>query len=116
MNQSHLLHHLDEPRSSRPRAAARTNAAAVKVWRPGEKIFFDVKHRATSEQSGIIDIEVADTMPDGWQRWLDWHRAIAPNNREEIQALETDRGRYLSYVRLVNSPVRQFRVIRRVLR
>ena len=53
------------------------------------------------EQSGIVDIEVADTMPDGWQRWLDWHRAIAPNNREEIQALETDRGRYLGYVRLV---------------
>jgi len=53
------------------------------------------------EQSGIMDIEVADTMPDGWQRWLDWHRAIAPNNREEIQALETDRGSYLGYVRLV---------------
>jgi len=53
------------------------------------------------EESGIIDIDVADTMPDGWQRWLDWHRAIAPNNREEIQALETDQGRYLGYVRLV---------------
>ena len=53
------------------------------------------------EQSGIMDIEVADTMPDGWQRWLDWHREIAPDNREEIQALETDRGRYLGYVRLV---------------
>jgi len=48
-----------------------------------------------------VDIEVADTMPDGWQRWLDWHRAIAPNNREEIQALETDQGRYLGYVRMV---------------
>ena len=48
-----------------------------------------------------MDIEVADTMPDGWQMWLDWHRAIAPHNREEIQALETDRGRYLGYVRLL---------------
>ena len=53
------------------------------------------------EQSGIMDIEVADTMPDGWQMWLNWHRAIAPDNREEIQALETDRGRYLGYVRLI---------------
>jgi SAM-dependent methyltransferase len=53
------------------------------------------------EHSGIMDIEVADTMPDGWQRWLDWHRAIAPDNREEIQALETDRGKYLGYVRVV---------------
>lgn len=48
-----------------------------------------------------MDVEVADTMPDGWQRWLDWHRAIAPDNREEIQTLETDSGRYLGYVRLV---------------
>jgi hypothetical protein len=48
-----------------------------------------------------MDIEVADTMPDGWQMWLDWHRAIAPHNQEEITALETDRGRYLGYVRLV---------------
>jgi len=53
------------------------------------------------EQSGIVDVEVADTMPDGWQRWLEWHRAIAPNNLEEIQAVETDRGRYLGYVRVV---------------
>jgi cyclopropane fatty-acyl-phospholipid synthase-like methyltransferase len=53
------------------------------------------------EQSGIVDIEVADAMPDGWQRWLDWHRAVAPNNREEIQTLETDRGRYLGYVRMI---------------
>ena len=48
-----------------------------------------------------MDIEVADMMPDGWQRWLDWHRAIAPGNRDEIQALETDQGRFLGYVRLV---------------
>jgi hypothetical protein len=32
---------------------------------------------------------------------LDWHRAIAPDNREEIHALETDRGKYLGYVRVV---------------
>jgi len=53
------------------------------------------------EQSGIMDIEVADTMPDGWQRWLDWHRAVAPGNLEEIQTLETDRGTNLGYVRMV---------------
>ena len=53
------------------------------------------------EQSGIMDVEVADTMPDGWQRWLDWHLAIAPSNREEIEALETDHGRFLGYVRMV---------------
>jgi SAM-dependent methyltransferase len=53
------------------------------------------------ERTGIVDIDVADTMPDGWQRWLDWHRVIAPDNELEIGALEADRGSFLGYVRLV---------------
>lgn len=53
------------------------------------------------ERTGIMDIDVADTMPDGWQRWLDWHRVVAPDNELEISALEADRGRFLGYVRLV---------------
>src|SRR5712671_6632104 len=53
------------------------------------------------ERTGIIDIEMAETMSDGWQLWLDWHRAIAPDNEAEIKALESDRGDYLGYVRLV---------------
>jgi cyclopropane fatty-acyl-phospholipid synthase-like methyltransferase len=53
------------------------------------------------EQTGIMEIELADTMPDGWQMWLDWHHAIAPDNEVEIKALEADGGRYLGYVRLV---------------
>jgi SAM-dependent methyltransferase len=53
------------------------------------------------ERTGIVDIEVADAMPDGWQAWLDWQRAAAPDNAVEIAALEADAGRYLGYVRLV---------------
>ena len=53
------------------------------------------------ERTGIVDIELADTMPDGWQLWLDWLRLIAPDNETEIKALETDRGSYLGYVRVV---------------
>ena len=52
-------------------------------------------------KTGIMDIEIADTMPDGWRLWLDWHLAIAPDNAPEIQALEADRGRYLGYTRLI---------------
>ena len=52
-------------------------------------------------RSGIVDIEVADTMPDGWQQWLAWQRAVAPQNQAEIDALEADRGEYLGYVRLI---------------
>jgi SAM-dependent methyltransferase len=53
------------------------------------------------ERMGIIDITVADTMPDGWKRWLDWHHAVAPENKVEIAALEADCGRTLGYVRVV---------------
>jgi cyclopropane fatty-acyl-phospholipid synthase-like methyltransferase len=53
------------------------------------------------EKTGILDIELADTMPDGWQRWLDWQRAVAPDNLPEIQALEADRGSYFGYARLL---------------
>ena len=53
------------------------------------------------ERTGIMEIELADDMPDGWKRWIDWHKVIAPDNRLEIEALENDRGRNLGYVRLV---------------
>jgi cyclopropane fatty-acyl-phospholipid synthase-like methyltransferase len=52
------------------------------------------------ERTGIVEVNFADTMPDGWQAWIEWMKAIAPDNLEEIAALEADRGRYLGYVRL----------------
>ncbi|WZO98286.1 methyltransferase domain-containing protein [Isosphaeraceae bacterium EP7] len=53
------------------------------------------------ERTGIVDIELADAMPDGWQQWLAWHRALAPDNVVEIAALEADQGNNLGYVRVV---------------
>jgi cyclopropane fatty-acyl-phospholipid synthase-like methyltransferase len=32
------------------------------------------------ERTGIIDIEVADAMADGWRRWLDWLNVVAPDS------------------------------------
>jgi hypothetical protein len=52
-------------------------------------------------RTGIVDVEVADTMPDGWRLWLDWQRAVAPDNATEIKAVEADGGRNLCYVRVV---------------
>jgi ubiquinone/menaquinone biosynthesis C-methylase UbiE len=51
--------------------------------------------------SEIVDVKLADSMPDGWQYWRDWHLAIAPDNAVEIKALQDDGGRYLGYVRVV---------------
>ena len=53
------------------------------------------------ERSGIMTVELADEMPDGWQVWLDWHRLVCPDDAVEIKALKADEGRYLSYVRAV---------------
>lgn len=53
------------------------------------------------ERIGILDISVADTMPDGWKLWIEWQKVVAPDNIIEMQALEADRGRYLGYVRVV---------------
>jgi len=53
------------------------------------------------ERTGIVEIELADDMPDGWKRWVDWHKVIAPDNGVEIEALESDHGRNLGYVRLI---------------
>jgi ubiquinone/menaquinone biosynthesis C-methylase UbiE len=52
------------------------------------------------ERTGILDVELADTMPEGWQVWLAWQRMASPENLTEIQALEADRGSYLGYVRV----------------
>ena len=53
------------------------------------------------ERTGILDVELADTLADGWRFWLDWQMVVAPGNTVEIQALEADRGKYLGYVRSV---------------
>jgi SAM-dependent methyltransferase len=53
------------------------------------------------ERTGIMDVTLADTMTDGWRVWLDWHRAVAPDNAVEIKAVEADQGRFLGYGRVV---------------
>ena len=53
------------------------------------------------ERTGIMDVTLADNMADGWRVWLDWHRAVAPDNAVEIAAVEADQGSFLGYVRVV---------------
>ena len=53
------------------------------------------------ERTGLVDVVLSDTMPDGWKVWLDWHHAVAPDNAVEIKAIEEDAGRYMGYVRQV---------------
>ncbi len=53
------------------------------------------------ERTGIVDVDVSDTMRDGWKVWLDWHTTAWPDNQSEIDMLEADRGDHLGYIRMV---------------
>lgn len=53
------------------------------------------------ERTGFIDVELADTLQEGWRLWVKWHQAIAPDNSVEIRAIEQDKGNTLGYVRVV---------------
>ncbi len=53
------------------------------------------------QRTGIMQIDLADSLPEGWRYWRAWQEAVAPDNGVELAALEADQGRYLGYVRLV---------------
>jgi cyclopropane fatty-acyl-phospholipid synthase-like methyltransferase len=53
------------------------------------------------QRSGVLEVTHADSMPEAWRLWLEWQRAVAPDNRAEIEALERDHGENLTYVRAV---------------
>ena len=53
------------------------------------------------ERSGVVDVVLADAMPEGWRFWRAWHLSVAPDNKTEIEALEADAGEYLGYMRIV---------------
>ena len=90
-----------------PEHLMRPTPSGGRFWDPAECFSFHTvdwwrRHWAKTE---LVDVEVADTMPDGWKVWLDFERAkkAAGTNRwdDEIPALEADGGRYLGFVRLV---------------
>jgi len=73
-----------------------------KWWEPGLCCLHSAAWwRRHWERTGIVDVDVADTLLDGWQFWRSWQTVVAPDNATEIQALEADRGRYLGYVRVI---------------
>ena len=52
-------------------------------------------------RTGIVEIEEADMLSDGWRHWLEWLRVVAPDNATEVGVLEADAGGHLGYVRVV---------------
>jgi hypothetical protein len=53
------------------------------------------------ERTGLVDVETADTLDDGWKFWAYWHRRNWPDNVLGIGALGEDAGQFLGYNRMV---------------
>lgn len=57
------------------------------------------------KQSGLVEIESADSIPDGWMHWLRWLEVCEEAGfacpPEEKAMLEADAGRTLGFTRLV---------------
>ncbi|NIK55184.1 SAM-dependent methyltransferase [Kribbella shirazensis] len=57
------------------------------------------------EKTGLVTVELADRLPNGWQDWLQWNEvcdlANGTPDQEEARMLRADAGRALGLTRLV---------------
>jgi len=57
------------------------------------------------ERGGCVEVEVADTVPDGWQDWLGWSEACVAAGvercRVDVALTQADQGRSLCMARAV---------------
>lgn len=52
-------------------------------------------------RTGLVNLELADNMPNASELWSHWQRQNSPDNTAEIEAVERDAGQYLTYIRMV---------------
>jgi SAM-dependent methyltransferase len=58
-------------------------------------------------RTGLVTVEVAEPLPEGWKLWLLWKKARAVNGedsealRSDIQVLENDQGSYMGFLRMI---------------
>jgi cyclopropane fatty-acyl-phospholipid synthase-like methyltransferase len=65
--------------------------------------------RSHWEKTGLLNVEVADTLPDGWKLWLEWNELCADFGREQLREIATkeaemlrvDDGRSFCFTRLI---------------
>ena len=57
------------------------------------------------EKTGLVEVQVADMLPNGWAHWLRWLQVCQeegfPAPSEEIDMLQLDAGRTLGFTRVV---------------
>jgi SAM-dependent methyltransferase len=75
-------------------------------WQPDCWCFHTVDWwRRHWEKSGLVNVETADVLPDGWRHWLQCENAFAEAGTSifpsDAETLEADGGRYLGFIRVV---------------
>jgi SAM-dependent methyltransferase len=59
------------------------------------------------ERTGLVSGINVEILPEGWKLWLQWKKARVkmegenPSLMSDIQVLETDRGRYMGFIRMI---------------
>jgi cyclopropane fatty-acyl-phospholipid synthase-like methyltransferase len=61
------------------------------------------------QKTGLMELQVADALPDGWKLWLEWNDLCAecgseklrPLVREEAEMLRVDDGRTFGFTRVI---------------
>lgn len=56
-------------------------------------------------RTSLVDVELADTLPDGWRDWIQLDTAVQAAGvakfPSEAETVEADAGRYLGFVRMI---------------
>jgi len=90
-----------------PEHLTRKQASGGVFWDPSECFSFHTVQwwRRHWSQTGLVEVQLTDALPDGCKHWLQWEKAIdaAGGNRfpSYAETLEADKGEYIGFVRLV---------------
>jgi SAM-dependent methyltransferase len=81
-------------------------------WEPDFSSFHSPRWwRDHWRRSGLVTVETADTIPDGWRHWLTWLEVAGrqgyPSSEPEAAMLRADAGRTLGFTRVVATKLDQ---------
>jgi len=89
-----------------PEHLTRQQKSGIAFWQPDCWCFHTAAWwQEFWEKPGLVDLEVADVLSDGWRDWIQYEKACEEAGTllfpSEAESLEADGGRYLGLVRVV---------------
>ncbi len=90
-----------------PSHLTKTQRSGAAFWDPTVCFSFHTVEwwRQLWDRTGLVEVGVADSMPDGWRVWLQHEKAVeaagAGRFPSDAEAIEADGGQYIGFVRMV---------------